>query len=125
MNYTKTGFQRCLFENIVPIYITYMNTYYQHNTNFCYTVIIIKNNQKYPNPSCVIGSSVSVCRVLMILQHSNCLDCLDYYTVVSIYRNHSIPLCLSCRLCISRTFTKLARKWKISRICATIYNFWN
>ena len=97
LNYTKTSFQRCLFENILGIYITCTNTYYKHNTNFCYTVIIIKNKQNYQNSCCVIGSSVSVSWVLMILHCSDCLDCLFYYIVVCIYRNRSIPLCLSCR----------------------------
>ena len=40
-----TSLQRCLFENILAIYITCTNTYYKSNTDFCYTVIIIKNNQ--------------------------------------------------------------------------------
>ena len=89
MIYTKTSFQRCLFEDILAIYITSMSTYYKYNTNFCYTVIIIKNNQKYQNSCCVIGSRVSVSSVLMILQYSDCLDCLDYYIVVLQKSQHS------------------------------------
>ena len=82
VNYTKTSLQRCLFENILAIHITCTNTYYERNTDSCYTVIIIKNNQncqKYQNSCCVIGLSVFVFWVLMILHHSDCLDCLDYY----------------------------------------------
>ena len=94
MNYTKTSFQRCLFGNILAIYITCTNTYYKHNTIFYYTVMIIKNNQKYQNSCGVSGSSVSISWVLMILQYS---DCLDYYIVVCIQRNRSIPLRSSFR----------------------------
>ena len=104
MNYTKTSFQRFLFENIHAIYITCTNTYYKHNTNFCYTVIVIKNNQQYQHSCCFIGSSVSVSWVLMILQHSDCLDCLGYY-IVCIYSNRSIPLYPADAYCISSTFT--------------------
>ena len=73
-NYTKASFQRCLFESILAIYITCTNKCYKHNTNFSYTVIIIKNNQKYQNSCCIVGSSASVSWVFMILQHSDCLD---------------------------------------------------
>ena len=44
MNYTETSFQRYLFENILAIYITCMNTYYKHNTSVCYTVKFMENN---------------------------------------------------------------------------------
>ena len=44
MNYTETSFQRYLFENILAIYITCVNTYYKHNTSVCYTVKFIENN---------------------------------------------------------------------------------
>ena len=66
-SYTQTSFQRCLFENILAIYFKCTKTYYKHNTNFCCTVIIIKNNLKYQNSCYVTGSSESVSWVLMIL----------------------------------------------------------
>ena len=115
-SYTQTSFQRCLFENILAIYIKCTKTYYKHNTNFCCTVIIIKNNLKYQNSCYVIGSSESVSWVLMILQHSHCLDCLDYYIVFFAFTEiasfHFVYP--ADAYCISSTFATLARKWKIS-----------
>ena len=70
IDYTKTSFQRCLFGNILVIYITFTDTYYKHNTDFCYTVIFIKNSQKDQNLCCVIGSSVSVSPFLLSFDDS-------------------------------------------------------
>ena len=114
MNCTKTSFQKWLFESRLAIYITCMNTCYKHNTNFCYTVIIIKNNQKYQNSCCIIDDSTA----FWLFGLFHCYLHLQKFTA-----SHFVYPADTC--CISSTFTTLARKWKIFRIYTTIYNFWN